>query len=176
MSDSKKYPVLMRLIHWFMAICILGMIGTGWYMAGLDAEASNKYDLYPWHKSFGVLMLITIVIRTIVRLVSLIPELPATMPAYEKKLAGLTHFLLYLMMFVVPTSGYLMSATGGRDVFMFQLKMPDLPDNQALASFMYNVHGYAPYILLGIIVLHILGALKHRIMDDDKNDVLKRMM
>ena len=176
MTDSQKYPVLIRLLHWLMAICILGLIASGWYMAGLDQNAPNKHDLYPWHKSFGVLMLIAIVLRVVVRLISSIPTLPQSLPGYEKKLAHLAHGLLYLLMFLVPVSGYLMSAMGGHDIFLFQIQMPDLADNKELAGIMHEIHEVAPYVLLGVIVLHVLGALKHRFMGPPEHDVLKRML
>ena len=149
MSDSQKYPVLVRLLHWLMAICILGLIGSGWYMAGLDSNDPDKYVLYPWHKSFGVLVLISFVLRVVVRLISSIPELPHSMPNHEKKLAHLAHILLYLMMFLVPASGYLMSAMGGHDIFLFQIQMPDIADDKEIATLMHSIHEYAPYVLLG---------------------------
>ncbi|OED48063.1 hypothetical protein ACH42_02730 [Endozoicomonas sp. (ex Bugula neritina AB1)] len=176
MSDSQKYPVLIRLLHWLMAIGILGLIGSGWFMADLDQDVSYKYDIYPWHKSFGILILFAFVIRLILRVISSIPKLPHTMPGHEKKLAHSTHHLLYLMMFLVPASGYLMSSMGGRDTFLFKLKMPDIADNEEWAAIMHTIHEYSPYVLLGIIGLHVLGVLKHKFMDLPEHDVLKRML
>ncbi|MGI9276120.1 MAG: cytochrome b [Endozoicomonas sp.] len=176
MTAPEKFPVLMRLIHWLMAICILGMVGSGWYMAGLSKDVSYKYDIYPWHKSFGVLVLFLLVARILVRLCSKFPPLPAGLPNHEKKLANLVHGLLYLLMLMVPLSGYMMSDAGGHDVLFFGIPMPDFLDDKDLAGFLHTVHGYIPYVMLGIIGLHVLGALKHRFMDSPENDVLKKML
>ena len=177
MSNSDKYPVLMRLMHWAVGLLILGIIGAGWYMVGLEDNVSYKYDIYHWHKSFGVLVIFLLFARLVIRWASKVPKLPDSMPAYQRKLGTLVHWLLYLFMFLVPVSGYLMSDAGGRDVPLFNLVMPSfLEKNQDLASFFHEVHHTIPYILLGIVVLHTLGAIKHRYFDKPEHDVLRRML
>ena len=173
----EKFSVPMRLMHWLMAICILGMIGSGWYMAGLDGEAPNKYDLYPWHKSFGVLLLGLIFLRIIIRLGSKIPALPSGLPSHEKLLANLAHVCLYILMLLVPLSGFIMSDIGGHDIYFFGIPLPDLLEtNKDMGGWFHSVHVFIPYVLLGVVALHILGALKHRFMDTPENDVLKKML
>lgn len=177
MTDVQKYPVLMRLIHWLMALGIIGLIASGWYMAGLDKSVSYKYDIYFWHKSFGTLALFAIALRIVVRLASTVPALPEAMSGHEKKLAHLAHFLLYALMIAVPLSGFLMSDFGGHPVPLFNwATFGLLEDNKELAGTLWEVHTTIPYVLLGVIVLHILGALKHRFFDKPENDVLKRML
>ena len=177
MKDAQKYPVLMRLIHWLMAIGLIGLIASGWYMAGLDKSVSFKYDIYFWHKSFGVVALLAVTLRILVRLISTVPALPDTIPGYEQKLAHLAHFLLYTMMIAVPLSGFLMSDFGGHPVPLFNLTSFELlADNKDLAGTLWQIHTTIPYVFLGIIALHIAGALKHRFYDKPENDVLKRML
>ncbi len=173
----EKYPVSMRLMHWLMAICLLGMIASGWYMSGLDGDAPNKYDLYPWHKSFGVLLLGLILLRIIIRLKSTLPEIQNTIPGNEQMLAKVAHFLLYALMLLVPLSGFIMSDIGGRDIYFFGIPLPDLLDtNKPISGFFHTIHSYIGYVLLSVVVLHIAGAMKHRFMDSPENDVLKKMM
>ena len=175
---TEKYPVLMRLLHWLMAVMLLGLIASGWFMASLDPEvAPYKYDIYFWHKSFGVVAMMLIILRIIIRLASRVPELPAGLPEHEKKLAHVAHGLLYLLMFFVPLSGLLMSDLGGHSIPLFGLTLPDMFEtNKELAGQLHSIHAFIPYVLLGIIALHILGALKHRFMDSPENDVLKKML
>ena len=177
MNDSQKYPVLMRVIHWLMAIGMLGLIASGWFMEDLDKSVSYKYDIYFWHKSFGVVALFAVALRILVRLTSTIPALPDTLPGHEIKLAHLAHFLLYAMMIAVPLSGFLMSDYGGHPVPLFNWATFELlEDNEYWGSIFWEIHTTIPYIFLGIIVVHILGALKHRFFDKPENDVLKRML
>ncbi|MGB0361057.1 MAG: cytochrome b, partial [Endozoicomonas sp.] len=126
---------------------------------------------------FGVLILFLFVIRLIMRHLSKVPELPKTMPVHEKKLGNLVHWLLYLLMLIVPLSGYLMSNFGGRNVPFFDFVMPNLVEkNDTLAGLFHEIHITIPYFMLGIIILHILGVIKHRFFDKPEHDVLRRMM
>ena len=176
--QTEKYSLSMRLLHWLMAISILGIIGSGWFMAGLDPDvAPYKYDIYFWHKSFGVLAMLLIIVRIAVRFKSHIPAMPAGLPSFQKVVAKLAHFLLYVLMFAVPLSGILMSDFGGREIPFFGLSLPELLENdKEMAGLMHSIHVYIPYILLGIIALHVAGALKHRFLDAPENDVLNKML
>ncbi|GAA4362471.1 cytochrome b [Kangiella marina] len=177
-TDRTKYTLLMRILHWLIAVLILGMIGVGWYMAGLPDEHPTKYDIYAIHKSIGITLLGLVIIRLLVRFFSPIPKLPHDLAWWEKLLTKTVHFLLYALMLLVPISGYLMSDFAGFPVEWFGIEVPGLVDDDmdrsqgALAA-----HGILPYILLGLIGLHLLGSLKHRFFDKNKdNDVLKRML
>lgn len=177
MSNSDKYPILMRLMHWIVGLLILGIIGAGWYMVGLDDNVSYKYDIYHWHKSFGVLVIFLLFARLVIRWASKVPKLPDSIPAYQRKLGTLVHWLLYLFMFLVPFSGFMMSNAGGRDVPFFNLTIPGFMEkNPDLAGRLHDIHVIIPYVLLGIVVLHTLAAIKHRYFDKPEHDVLRRML
>ncbi|ELU02493.1 hypothetical protein CAPTEDRAFT_114504 [Capitella teleta] len=177
MSNSDKYPLLMRLMHWIVGLLILGIIGAGWYMVGLDDNVSYKYDIYHWHKSFGVLVIFLLFARLVIRWASNVPKLPDSIPAYQRRLGTLVHWLLYLFMFLVPFSGFMMSNAGGRDVPFFNLTIPGFMEkNPELAGRLHDIHVIIPYVLLGIVVLHTLAAIKHRYFDKPEHDVLRRML
>jgi len=168
----------MRFQHWIMALVILSLIASGWYMTHLEDSVSFKYDIYGWHKPFGVLVLFLVVARIITRLFSTVPPLPDGMAWHEKAFSHLTHWSLYLLMFLVPASGYLMSgAAPNKTVPFFGLTMPDIVSKSAeLAKFFHSIHVVIPYVLLGVIVLHLLGVIKHRFFDTPENNVLNRML
>ena len=175
----ERYPLAIRLLHWFMALCILGLIASGWYMTELDTEASNKYDLYPLHKSFGVLMLIALGLRITIRLQVSAPPLPKMLKAWEARAAHVGHIALYLLMLAVPVSGYVMSGSykDGHGIDFFGLMLPRLvPAGDRLFAISHTAHGLLPWVLLGVIVLHIAGALKHRWFDKPGADVLPRIL
>ncbi|AMO54455.1 hypothetical protein GZ77_23120 [Endozoicomonas montiporae] len=177
--ETEKYPALMRLMHWLMAITILGLIGSGWFMASLDPEvATYKYDIYFWHKSFGVLAMLLIVARIAIRLSSKHPGITESLPSFDKALAKLAHLSLYLLMIAVPVSGMLMSEFGGKPIpFFGLLTLPEvIENNKEMAGTLHSIHIFIPYVLLGIIALHVLGVLKHRFMDSPEHDSLKKML
>ncbi|MHC0449640.1 MAG: cytochrome b, partial [Candidatus Lariskella arthropodorum] len=75
-------------------------------------------------------------------------------------------FILYILMLIMPMSGYVMSVAGGRDVYFFSFELPKLlPINSQLSAISYLVHVNVCYILAAAIVLHILFAIKHLIFD-----------
>lgn len=168
----------MRIQHWIMALVILALIASGWYMTQLEDSVSFKYDIYGWHKPFGVLVLFLVFARIITRLIGKNPALPNGMAKHEKAFSHLTHWFLYLLMFLVPASGYLMSgAAPDKTIPFFGLTMPNIVSKSAeLAKLFHSIHIVIPYVLLGVIALHILGVLKHRFFDKPENNVLNRML
>jgi len=177
-NGPQKYALLLRVIHWLMALCILGLIAVGWYMAGIPKDDPGKYDLYSWHKSFGVLTIFLIVLRIGVRIATKVPPLPDGIKKCERRLAKAGHGLLYVGMILVPVSGYIMSDAGGYSVKFFGILMPDFLDkNKDIGSIAHELHEIVPYVLLAVIALHIAGVIKHKCFDKkSENDVLKRMI
>ncbi len=177
-TSIPKYHILMRIMHWLMAILILGMIAVGWYMVGLQKDAPIREVLYFIHKSFGVTVLFLVILRVILRLFTTVPALPDSIPVLERKAAHLAHYSIYLFMFIVPITGYMMSNMFGRSVSWFGITMPQVfASNRELGGFAREMHEILPYVFLAVIFLHAAGALKHRFFDKNpKNDVLSRML
>ncbi|MBN8530623.1 MAG: cytochrome b [Alphaproteobacteria bacterium] len=174
--SPEKYPGLMRLIHWLMALLLLGMIAFGYWMVGLPKDHPQRMEMYDLHKSVGVLLLALVVLRFLVRLASSVPELPEGLAASEKKLAKAAHIVLYVLMFAVPLSGVVMSCAAGYGVKFFGFPLPNpLEKNLPMAGLANGIHEIIPYALLGLVALHVAGALKHRFVDK-QNDVLGRML
>lgn len=176
-KNIQKYPLAIRVIHWFMALSILGLIVVGYYMTGLSKDDPSRGDMYNLHKSFGSLVLILVIIRLSVRIFTKVPPLPKAIPDKEKKAAAAAHILLYALMFSVPILGFAMSNGYGYPVHLFALEMPVLFEkNIELAKLANEWHEIMAYVLLAIVGLHFAGAMKHRFMDKKENDVLGRML
>ena len=170
----------MRILHWSMAVIILGMIWAGWAMVSADERVPSKFDwLYPWHKSFGMLILLLILVRIATRLRSSVPALPKGLAPWELRAAKIGHIALYALMVLVPCMGYSMSSTFTQSdgVFFFGVNLPELlPKNDAQFAVFQALHRYLAYTLLALVIVHIAGALKHRFLETDRNnDVLSRM-
>ncbi len=177
METRSHYHPYLKLIHWLMALCILGMIASGWYMEGLPREHELKWTIYDLHKSFGVTVIGLFMYRVMLRLFTAIPKTPEGIKTYEKKLSHLVHFLLYGLMIAVPISGYVMSDAGDYGVKWFGFVLPDfIIKNKEIGGIAHEIHEIAPYVLLGLVGLHIAGALKHRFFEPRENDVLGSML
>jgi len=175
-----KYPLPLRALHWIMAVIILGTLWAGWTMVSLGDNLPTKFEaFYPWHKSFGMLALFLVAIRLVIRARRPLPPPPSGLSPWEVKLAKAAHFALYALMIVVPCMGYAMSSsfTQSDGVFFFGVNLPELlPKNDDRFEVFQLLHRVLAYTLLGLVVLHVAGALKHRFLDRDRaNDVLSRM-
>jgi cytochrome b561 len=135
----------------------------------------QKLKLYSWHKWAGVTIFLCVLLRLLWRLLHRPPELPAGMPAWQRKAAEATHVLLYLLMVAVPLSGWLMSsAKGFQTVWFGMVPLPDLLDkNKELGDLLQEVHEVLNFTMAGLVLAHLGAALKHHFIDRD--DVLVRM-
>jgi len=161
-------------LHWLIAVAIIGTFALGLYMHELPLSP-QKLKLYSWHKWAGVTIFLCVLLRLLWRLLHRPPELPAGMPAWQRKAAEATHVLLYLLMFAVPLSGWLMSSAKGFQTVWFGIvPLPDLLDkNKELGDLLQEVHEVLNFTMAGLVLAHLGAALKHHFIDRD--DVLVRM-
>lgn len=142
-------------------------------MTGLEDNDPSRPAIYGLHKAFGALVLMLVAARLVVRLSTATPANPP-IPRWELLLANVTHVLLYIFLFAVPLSGVWMSNSYGYGVSFFGLELPRLfPENKEIAHTAEEVHELLAFTLIGLVVLHVTGALKHRFID--RNDVIYRM-
>jgi cytochrome b561 len=171
-----KYPALMRLLHWLMALIIFGLIGLGWYMSDLPKEDANRAFFYTLHKSFGIIALLLVTLRVLVRLMSVVPPLPGVFLPSEKKIIYLGHALLYVLMFLIPLSGYLMSCAAGKGVKLFGYGvMCVVAPHEVLAGIMNETHEVAAYVLGAVVIAHALAAIRHARDPNSARNVMLRM-
>ncbi len=172
-----SYSKIAKLLHWSVAILIIGLIAVGLYMEGLDYDGptGTKMQLYGTHKALGVVVLGIMFVRIAWRIASKYPKSLGTHQAWEKILSKIVHGVLYLMAFSMPLSGWAMSSSHGYPVSMFGLfDMPALVEkNEIRGELFAEIHEIGGYALIAVIVLHVVGALKHHIID--KDDTIKRM-
>jgi cytochrome b561 len=172
-----KYSYSARVFHWLMALVIIIAFALAFYMTSLNKENENRLFFYSLHKSFGVLALIMISARIINRFLYKSPQLPAEIAPYIVKLAKITHFMLYLLMFITPVSGYLMSNYYGYNVKIFGMVLPNLVEtNFDLAKNFSELHEIFAFSLLGLIIFHLLAVIKHHFIGANKFPIIKRML
>jgi cytochrome b561 len=169
-----RYTRTAIVLHGAMALLIVVGFGVGLYMADLHLSPL-KLRLFSYHKWIGVTTWALLLPRIVWRLGHAPPPLPAGMPAWEQTAARAGHLLLYVLMAVIPISGWIMSsAQGVTTVYLGLWPLPDLlAKNEALGWLLLAVHRILNYALLGAVVLHVAAALKHHFIDRD--GVLGRM-
>ncbi|GIZ50305.1 cytochrome b [Noviherbaspirillum aridicola] len=173
--EAERYSAPAIVLHWTMALLIVGLLALGLYMTGL-ALSPEKLKLYSWHKWAGVCAFLLAVVRLAWRVRQAPPPLPAGMPAAIRLAAHAGHGLLYVLMFAIPLSGWLMSsAKGFQTVWFGVLPLPDLVEkNRELGDLLQSLHWGLNMILIAAIAGHLAAALKHHFIDRD--GVLARML
>jgi cytochrome b561 len=177
-AASSRYTVPAILLHWLLALGLIGLLIFGWYMVGLSfSPAKLKY--YNWHKWAGVTILVLSVLRLLWRITHRPPALPArmaaAMPRWQHVAHHGVHHLLYVLFFAVPLIGWAYSSAAGFPIVWFGVwQLPDfVAPNPALAETLKPLHMVAAYTLATLIALHIAAALKHQLIDRD--GLLRRM-
>lgn len=170
-----RYTRTAMLLHWLIAVLILGLFALGLYMADLPLSP-QKLKLYSYHKWAGISVLLLALLRIVWRLTHTPPPLPASQPRWQQQAAHAGHLLLYVLIVAAPLSGWLMSSALGFPVVWFGvLPLPDLiAKNKPLGEVLELVHRYLNYAFIAIVAGHLLAALKHQWLDRD--GTLSRML
>lgn len=173
-NTQAEFGLAAKIFHWFTAILIFLLLSVGFYMAGLPVSP-QKIQIYFFHKSFGLLVLLLAALRLLWRVYNPPPPGLASHAKWEKTLAHLIHVLIYAALFLMPLSGWVMSSAGDFPVSFFGLfEMPVLtPKNKDVFELMQGVHTAIAFTLLAALALHMAGAFKHHFIDKDVT--LKRM-
>jgi cytochrome b561 len=179
MNSETGYGLVSKLLHWLIALVVLTLIGVGMYMTELDKDAPARAQIYGLHKAFGVTVLGLVVLRVLWLKLSSAPALPAGFKDWERILSKTVKVLLYILMLLTPVAGYLMSNAAGKPISWFGVfEMPALlTENEQWQEILGELHEVFAFSMLGLVGLHVAGALKHRFVDKDPSlDVLKRML
>lgn len=174
-NTNEQYGGVAKIFHWVIALLAIGMLCVGLYMTGLD-RGPQKLQIYGLHKSFGIAILALVSMRLLWRVMNAHPLPLANHQKWEKVLAKIIHGLLYVSLFLMPLSGWIMSSAKGFSVSVFGLfTLPDLvKPNEDLAGFAVETHEIIAYAMIVMIGLHFAGAIKHHVIDRDST--LRRML
>lgn len=174
-----RHPSRIRAMHAITGLLIVAMLISGLVMVRMDDANPWKYErLYIWHQSFGIVALVLINLRLLVRLRTNLQPLPASMGKNIRRIAHSVYILMNGLMLTVPAAGLIMSAAypEGQGLVFFNAVIPSflLPDN-ATFQLAKSIHWILAYAFAGLIGLHGAAALRHRFFDTPEHNVLKRM-
>jgi cytochrome b561 len=174
-NSATRYGAVSQFLHWLIVALLIVQFTLGWTAADLPLGL-QRLSLLARHKSFGMTILMLAVIRLAWRFANTVPTLAATLKPYERGLARFTHALLYVLIFAMPVSGWLMSSAANYPVSWFHLfTWPDLiAPNKPLVEDLKEIHEAMSVALVVTISLHVLAALRHHFLLRD--DTLKRML
>jgi cytochrome b561 len=175
-NTQTNYGYVSMFFHWLSALSICALFGLGYYMVDLDYYHEWYKTAPELHKSTGVLLFIFMVVRVIWRYTQITPVPLASHSSVERKAGKLVHSTLYVLIFMIIITGYLISTADDRGIEVFALFV--IP---GFGSFIENqedlaglIHKWLAYSLMSITLLHALAALKHHFID--KDNTLNRMI
>lgn len=172
------YGVPAIILHWLMAVMLLAQLLLGMTMSRI-ADQWLAFELIQLHKSIGFTLLGLLAIRVGWRAGHPPPALPVDMPPVERAAARLVHLLLYLLMLVLPLTGWALVSVSMLAIptMPFNLfVMPNLPlgMSESGEAFWGRLHAMLAWIAASLVSLHALAALRHHFRLRD--DVLRRML
>lgn len=174
-NTDHSYGLIARLLHWLMALIIIGLFAVGLYMTSLSYYDSLYHKLPWWHKSIGLATFALLLLRLVWKMINTAPLPHDAHTRIEQVAAALAHKLIYLLLFIILLSGYLISTAKGAGIEFFGLfEVPALiPPFKNQGDIAGEIHLITAYLLIALVAVHAAGAIKHHFID--KDDTLTRM-
>jgi len=175
-TASNAYGLTLVVLHWLIAIGVIGLFLLGLWMVDL-----GYYD--PWyrrapdlHKSIGFVVVVAMIIRLAIRHRQGVPAPVTRHRGWERRSARMAVIGFYTLVIAMLPSGYLISTADGRAMTIFGLfELPALvTDIDNLEDMAGEAHEILAFTLIGLAVMHAAAALKHHFIDRD--NTLRRML
>ncbi len=171
----ERYNFIQKLLHWLIALLVIGALGAGSALDWLD-NGPLKNQLYALHKANGMLVLGLMLLRVVARIVFGAPPLPASVSSWQRTAAAASHFLLYALILLMPIVGWAATSAFPAPLPFFGLfEFPPLIGaDRDLSKQLFEIHEIMGKVIIALVVVHIAAALQHAFIK--KDGVLRRML
>ena len=166
-NTEDSFGLISRLLHWTMAIGVIFMLALGNRIADFKPDLSTLY-LYGLHKTLGIVVLTLVALRLIWHRFSPPPRPIGPASAWGTRAARVAHVLIYVLLTLIPLSGWFASSATGIDVMVFdRWVLPSIaPVSELWEKRGFAAHGILTKLLFGLIFVHILGAIIREMAGD----------
>jgi cytochrome b561 len=174
MTARLQYGTTAKVFHWLIVALLVVQYLIGWLMPDIHRGQTPGVGMI-LHNSFGILILILIVLRLAWRLTHPVaPE--SSLPPWQRLSSEAVHWLLYALVLATTLTGWLFASFRGWSVSFFYLfPLPMLAsDNAAAGKAIDGLHQAMEWALLVLVGLHVLAALVHMFIYRDR--VMERML
>ena len=163
-----RYSNIAVTFHWITVVLVLFQAYLG-FRFGLSEPSPARDEVFIWHKTTGVVILLLVLARLIYRMKNPPPPFPPELPAWERLSAVWNHRLFYTLLIAMPIVGFVAVsgfANGPTTPLIGGIQIPVIPGiSKETGELAGEVHEYAAFLLVALILLHIAAALKHQFVD-----------
>jgi cytochrome b561 len=175
MANISGYSAIAKVLHWLIVALLVGQFIFALTMPhiGRNTPVTTVISL---HFTFGIIILVVAIVRLAWRATHAEPAPLDGVPPWQVQSAHVIHWLLYILLLVLPILGWINASWRGMPIVMFGLELPKLIGTRAPGwGWTGDVHNLlAYYVLLTLIGLHIAAGLYHYFIRRD--GVLQRML
>ena len=171
-NSQKEYGLLAKLFHWITFVMLVAQIPFGFYLVSLEFS-DRRIDLENIHILIGITIFYIILFRLIWKFLNPTPKNWKIHFKGQVFAAKANHFLLYLSIFTITVSGILKKLYMGEKLNFIFFNYGFEKDNFMLADTFYQIHIYANYLLIGLVLVHILAVIVHHFIFKEK--ILKKI-
>jgi len=188
-NSDQNYGAVAKWLHWATAALFLASYGTVYYRHWFTGSRTTENMIaLQLHLSVGISIGILVLLRLLWRFYNRAPRHESSHPL-GKGLAQAGHLALYIVMIIMPLSGYL--GAGGNTDFFFLFEIPKFQDTQLFSLIVSDHMGisfetfetpidfihkqiFGQWVTWLLIAGHALAALYHHYILQDRT--LKRML
>jgi cytochrome b561 len=176
-NSKTDWGWLAKVFHWAGAAIILILLAHGWWMTHMTPRPERLAN-YAWHSALGYDLFVILILRLLWRWLNPVPALPVGLQRWEHVAARLSHAGLYVLMFIVSLTGW-MVATTFRVPMTKDLLGIDVPPlvttvDRSVRQWIEASHMGVAYVLAAVVLIHVVAALRHHVVK--RNSVLRRMI
>jgi len=174
MTERLQYGTTAKLFHWLIVALLVVQYLIGWLMPDIH-RGMKPGAAMTFHVSFGLLILILIVLRFAWRLTHPVaPE--SSLPRWQRLSSEAVHWLLYGLVLATSVTGWLFASFRGWSMsFFYLVPIPMLAsDNAAAGKTIDGLHQAMEWTLLGGDRIHVAAALVHIFVYRDR--IMQRML
>ena len=174
-NPSDRWGGVSQLLHWTTVVLILAIAYIGLTMGDLP-NGPDKIRTYALHKSIGLTILALVALRVLWRLYAGAPRPVPGSPRWQERIASLTHVGIYVLLFAMPISGWVLNSSAGYPLQWFGLfNLPDIVgESHELHEAAETAHELMFWLLALMVAAHAGAAFYHHLFQQDAT--LARML
>ena len=182
-NTAQNYGRIARGLHWGTALLFLLAYCAVYYRHWFtEKQTAENIIALQMHLSAGISIGIVVILRIVWRFMNVQPSLELA-PRWQHFLAHTAHYALYIIMIIMPLTGYI--GTGVATEFFYLLQIPKFEDTWLFDVFVWDMLGLTfkefeepvdffhkqimgAWLVWMLIVGHAAAALHHHLVYKDR--------